>query len=107
MMRRSVRASQSPRQKFREQQRLKNVPVFMYSHAPQALRLRRQAAAAIAKQQRRHEEELYLFKGEGRSRRPGGARHCGAPMLRRYAATSGSLQTMAYLSAVVPPLQGR
>jgi hypothetical protein len=34
--------SQSPRQKFCEQQRLKHVPVFMYSHAPQALRLRRQ-----------------------------------------------------------------
>jgi len=43
----------------------------MYSHAPQALRLRRQAAAAIAKQQRRHEEELHLFTGKGRGRRGG------------------------------------
>ncbi len=52
-----------------QQQRLKKVPVFMYSQAPQALRLRRQAAAAIAKQQRRHEEELHLFTGKGRGRR--------------------------------------
>jgi len=73
----------------RQQQRLKKVPVFMYSHAPQALRLRRQAAAAIAKQQRRHEEELHLLTGKGAA--GGGARHCGAPMLRRYAMTSALL----------------
>ena len=89
----------------RQQQRLKKVPVFMYSHAPQALRLRRQAAAAIAKQQRRHEEELYLLSGKGAA--GGGARHCGAPMLRRYATTSAFFWSMAHLSAVLPPLQGR
>jgi hypothetical protein len=33
-------------------------------------------------------------------RQRGGARHCGAPMLRRYAATSAFLRSMAYLSAV-------
>ena len=69
----------------RQQQRLKKVPVFMYSHAPQALRLRRQAAAAIAKQQRRHEEELHLLTRKGAA--GGGARHSGAPMPRRYAIT--------------------
>jgi hypothetical protein len=37
----------------------------------------------------------------------GGARHSGAPMLRRYETTSALLQAMAYSSAVVPPLQGR
>ena len=89
----------------RQQQRLKKVPVFMYSHAPQALRLRRQAAAAIAKQQRRHEEELHLLTGKGAA--GGGARHSGAPMLRRYAITSALLKSMAYLSAVLPRLQGR
>jgi hypothetical protein len=36
-----------------------------------------------------------------------GARHCGAPMLRRYATTSALLLLMANLSAVLPPLQGR
>ena len=45
---------------------------------------------------------FYLGSGSA-----GGARHCGAPMLRRYAATSASLQSMAHLSAVQPPrLQG-
>jgi hypothetical protein len=38
----------------------------------------------------------------------GGARHCGAPMLSRYAATSALLRSMASLSAVLPNmLQGR
>ncbi len=37
----------------------------------------------------------------------GGARHCGAPMRRRYAATSAWLQSMAHSSAVSPQLQGR
>ena len=37
----------------------------------------------------------------------GGARHSGAPMLRRYATTSALLQLMAHLSAVLPSLQGR
>ena len=73
----------------RQQQRLKKVPVFMYSHAPQALRLRRQAAAAIAKQQRRHEEELHLLTGKGAAlRQQAGerviaARQCCAGMQRR------------------------
>ena len=47
---------------------------------------------------------IYL---QGRGAAGGGARHCGAPMLRRYAATSALLSMMAYLSAVSPPLQGR
>jgi hypothetical protein len=40
----------------------------------------------------------------------GGARHSGAPMLRRYAATSDFLLSMAHLRAVLPHflvLQGR
>ncbi len=92
-----------------QQQRLKKVPVLMYSHAPKALRLRRQATAVIAKQQRGHEEKLHLFTGEseGRSRARGRV-HCGAPMLRRYAATSAAfLSLMAIVSAVSPSLQGR
>ncbi len=36
-----------------------------------------------------------------------GARHCGAPLLRRYAATSALFMSMACLSAVLPSLQGR
>ena len=36
-----------------------------------------------------------------------GRRHCGAPMLRRYATTSALLRSMAHLSAVLPPLQRR
>ncbi len=36
-----------------------------------------------------------------------GARHSGAPMLRRYAATSALLRSMASWSAVLPPLRGR
>jgi hypothetical protein len=36
-----------------------------------------------------------------------GARHCGAPMLRRNATTSAWLRSMAHLSAVSPRLQGR
>ena len=36
-----------------------------------------------------------------------GARQSGAPMLRRYAATSALLHLMAHLSAVQPWLQGR
>jgi hypothetical protein len=39
--------------------------------------------------------------------RAGGARHCGASILRRYAATSALLQSMANLSAVLPILQRR
>ena len=45
---------------------------------------------------------FYLGRGSA-----GGARHCGAPMLRRYAATSALSQLMATLSAVLPRLQGR
>jgi hypothetical protein len=45
---------------------------------------------------------IYLCSGSA-----GGARHCGAPMLRRYAATSAMLQSMAHLSGVWPKLQGR
>jgi hypothetical protein len=40
-------------------------------------------------------------------RQRGGARHSGAPLLRRYAITSALLRMMAYLSAVSPLLQGR
>jgi hypothetical protein len=47
---------------------------------------------------------IYL---QGRGAAGGGARHCGAPMLRRYAMTSALLFSMAYLSAVLPLLQGR
>ena len=47
---------------------------------------------------------IYL---QGRGAAGGGARHCGAPMLRRYATTSASLLSMAHLSAVLPALQGR
>ena len=36
-----------------------------------------------------------------------GRRHCGAPILRRYATTSALFWSMAHLSAVRPPLQGR
>jgi hypothetical protein len=50
----------------------------------------------------RHEQELLsLYLGSGSA---GGARHCGAPMLRRYAATSAWLKSMANLSAVSPSL---
>jgi len=59
--------------------------------------------AVNAKYQRRHEQELLLLE----QRQRGGERHSGAPMLRRYAATSASLQSMAILSAVQPLLQGR
>jgi hypothetical protein len=40
-------------------------------------------------------------------RQRGGARHSGAPMLRRYVTTSALLRSMAILSAVLPSLQGR
>ncbi len=40
-------------------------------------------------------------------RQRGGARHSGAPMLRRYATTSALLRWMAHSSAVLPRLQGR
>jgi hypothetical protein len=43
--------------------------------------------------------------GGGGDRGWRGARHCGAPMLRRYAATSAWLRSMAHLSAVLPLLQ--
>ena len=36
-----------------------------------------------------------------------GRRHCGAPILRRYATTSAWLRSMAHLSAVLPSLQRR
>jgi hypothetical protein len=75
-----------------------------------ALRLARRRGfgekALCPKQQRRHEQELFLF---GQLQR-GGARHSGAPMLRRYAATSDFLLSMAHLRAVLPELldlQGR
>jgi hypothetical protein len=47
---------------------------------------------------------IYL---QGRGAAGGGARHCGAPMLRRYAMTSAFFWSMAHLSAVLPQLQGR
>jgi hypothetical protein len=48
-------------------------------------------------------QELLLFG----QRQRGKARHSGAPMLRRYAATSALLLAMAHLIAVPPTLQGR
>jgi hypothetical protein len=48
-------------------------------------------------------KKCFLFKKQQR----GGARHSGAPMLRKYAATSAFLRSMAHLSAVAPQLQGR
>ncbi len=50
-----------------------------------------------------NEKEAFLFA----QRQRGGARHSGAPMLRRYATTLAWLQAMANSSAVMPPLQGR
>jgi hypothetical protein len=41
----------------------------------------------MAKQQRRHEEEMYIYS-QGSGEAGGEVRHCGAPMLRRYATTS-------------------
>jgi hypothetical protein len=49
-----------------------------------------------------NKKRFYLGSGSA-----GGARHLGAPMLRRYATTSASPSLMAYLSAVLPLLQGR
>jgi hypothetical protein len=64
-------------------------------------------AKYIAKQQRprRTTPATTSFILAGAQR--GGARHSGAPMLRRYAMTSALLKLMATLSAVLPSLQGR
>jgi hypothetical protein len=56
----------------------------------------------IAKQQRRAIRRRFT-----QCQRAGGARHSGAPMLSRYAATPPSLLRMTHLSAVLPALQGR
>ena len=89
------------------QQRLKKVPVLdVQSRAPSPAPATTSAAAAvIAKQQRRLKRNCIYSQGSGAA--GGGARHSGAPMLRRYAITSALSCCMAYLSAVVPRLQGR
>ena len=70
-----------------------------------AWRERERSVVAARQMLRRYvapdEQELPLF---GQCR---GARHSGAPMLRRYATTSACLLWIATLSAVLPPLQGR
>ena len=69
----------------------------------------------VIRTQRPQPERMAAGGGGGNARRKhsaftvGGAgrRHCGAPILRRYAATSALLRSMAYLSAVLPRLQRR
>ncbi len=89
------------------QQRLKKVPMLdVQSRAPSPAPATTSAAAAvIAKQQRRSKRNCIYWQGSGEA--GGGARHSGAPMLRRYATTSVLLLSMANFSAVMPKLQGR
>ena len=61
----------------------------------------RQAAAANARTKR---DVFTVVGGAGQRAR---WRHCGAPILRRYATTSAFFWLMAYWSAVPPPLQRR
>ena len=61
----------------------------------------RQAAAANARTKR---DVFTVVGGAGQRAR---WRHCGAPILRRYATTSALFQLMASWSAVSPPLQRR
>ena len=61
----------------------------------------RQAAAANARTKR---DVFTVVGGAGQRAR---WRHCGAPILRRYATTSALLFLMAYWSAVLPSLQRR
>ncbi len=69
----------------------------------------------VAKQSGDAKKNYFISAGaraQQAGRQRGGARHCGAPMLRRYATTSAALMRLrANESAVLPPelpqLQGR
>ena len=72
-------------------------PVVIRTQRPQPERM---AAGGGGGDDARRKHRAFTVGGAGR-------RHCGAPILRRYAATSASLLKMANPSAVLPELQRR